>query len=77
MSCLFMSSKKYCTNCGKPIKGDINYCTNCGNSLLSTELQCDNSHINNEIVINNKNPWLAALLSFFYYAWDNFIMDKY
>lgn len=34
------------------------------NSLLSTELQCDNSHINNEIVINNKNPWLAALLSF-------------
>lgn len=63
---------KYCTKCGKSVNGNNKFCNNCGNRLGFNTASVNNSVNVNERFIDDKNPWLAALLSFFLLGFGQF-----
>lgn len=63
---------KYCTKCGKSVNGNNKFCNNCGKRLGNNKLSMNNSVNVNERVIADKNPWLAAFLSFFLLGFGQF-----
>lgn len=64
---------KYCTKCGSSVDESNKFCNNCGNHLSTNRKPLNNNvYVNNEMVINDKNPWLAALLSFFLLGFGQF-----
>lgn len=55
----------YCTNCGKPTDESASYCPNCGKKTTqNNESFTDRVEKETQRFMNNKEPFIAAVLSF-------------
>ncbi|MBZ9570909.1 zinc-ribbon domain-containing protein [Methanobrevibacter sp. TMH8] len=54
---------RYCTECGQKIEDGSEFCSNCGTKILDEE-ETTKTYEPQVVVKNEKNPGLAAVLSF-------------
>ncbi|MDR2943577.1 MAG: zinc-ribbon domain-containing protein [Methanosarcinales archaeon] len=56
----------YCANCGKPMNDSDLYCPNCGSKTWKNESFTDRMEEKARNFMNDKDPFIAAILSFIF-----------